>query len=86
LDKGLDALFTAARNAYFGERKFIDKRKFDARTAKVLLLLLLARVDGKSPVEYLPPEKQDKVRRFVLPQLSRSDITLTEIQHSWSHL
>ena len=85
-DKGLGALFTAARNAYFSERNLDDERLFDARTARVVLLLLLARVDGKSPVEYLPAEKQDKVRRFVLPQLSRTDISLTEIQHAWSHL
>ena len=85
-DKGLDALFTAVCEAYFAERKLPDERVFDARTAKTLLLLLLARVDGKSPVEYLPPEKQDKVRGFVLPQLSRTDISLAEIQSAWTHL
>jgi aminoglycoside phosphotransferase (APT) family kinase protein len=36
-----------------------------ARTPRLLRWLLLARVDGKSPVEYLSPEKQAFVRHFV---------------------
>jgi hypothetical protein len=37
---------------------------FEASTARHLGLLLLARVDGKSPVEYLTDEKRrDQVRR-----------------------
>jgi aminoglycoside phosphotransferase (APT) family kinase protein len=85
-DKGLCALFTAARTAYFGERKHADEKAFDERTARVLLLLLLARVDGKSPVEYLPPDKQEKVRQFVLPQLGQSRASLTDIQTAWFQL
>jgi aminoglycoside phosphotransferase (APT) family kinase protein len=83
VDKGLGALFMATRNAYFEERKIADDRAFDVRTARILLLLLLARVDGKSPVEYLPPDKQNKVRQFVLPQLCPACVTLAEIQTAW---
>jgi len=85
-DKGLKTLFTSAQKAYFGERNLADEREFDNRTARILLLLLLARVDGKSPVEYLSPDQQDKVRRFVLPHLARADLTLVEIQAAWFHL
>jgi hypothetical protein len=76
-------MFSAARNAYLSERNLTDERAFDARTAGVLLLLLLARVDGKSPVEYLPREKQDKVRQFVLPRLNATDLSLSDIQTPW---
>ncbi|MCC6354924.1 MAG: phosphotransferase [Verrucomicrobiae bacterium] len=38
----------------------------DARTARQLLMQMLARIDGKSPVEYLTQEaKRDAVRAFV---------------------
>lgn len=38
----------------------------DARTARLLLMQMLARIDGKSPVEYLTDEKKrDAVRAFV---------------------
>ena len=38
----------------------------ECRTARLLAMLLLARIDGKSPVEYLAPEKRDFVRRTAL--------------------
>ncbi len=36
----------------------------ETRTARLLPMLLLARVDGKSPVEYLNPLQQEKIRGF----------------------
>lgn len=36
----------------------------EARVARLLPMLLLARVDGKSPVEYLLPPQQNHVRQF----------------------
>lgn len=36
----------------------------ETRVARLLPMLMLARVDGKSPVEYLDPEKQNRVRKF----------------------
>lgn len=41
-----------------------------SRTSRLILMLLLARVDGKSPVEYLKSEDQQRIRDFtyrVLP-------------------
>ena len=81
---GISAMFTAAREAYIGgERSLPDQQDFDVRTAGVLLLLMLARVDGKSPVEYLPPEIQERVREFVLPRLETKDLSLTDLQTAW---
>jgi hypothetical protein len=34
-------------------------------------MLLLARVDGKSPVEYLDQARQEVVRSFTIPMLQR---------------
>ena len=40
-----------------------------SRVGRLLLMLLLARVDGKSPVEYLDAVRQDFVRQFVQKEL-----------------
>ncbi len=52
----------------------------EQRTVKLLLCLLLARVHGKSPAEYLSAEQRDLVTRFILSHLSQppSLATLTE--------
>ncbi|GAA3732347.1 aminoglycoside phosphotransferase family protein [Leifsonia bigeumensis] len=47
----------------------LDDRELALHTA----CLLLARVDGKSPVEYLGPEGQDRVRSLAIDTLTRSD-------------
>lgn len=39
------------------------------RALRLVLLLMLARVDGKSPVEYLRSEKQERVRAFCRPRI-----------------
>ncbi len=39
------------------------------RAATLLPALMLARVDGKSPVEYLAPPQQELVRAFATARL-----------------
>lgn len=39
----------------------------EARTTVLLPILFLARVDGKSPVEYLDAAEQDRVRQLAIP-------------------
>ena len=63
-------------------------RQYDApgltqRVGRLLLLLLLARVDGKSPVEYLTASKQQFIQRFVAAQLSAGRFSLDEIAKLW---
>jgi aminoglycoside phosphotransferase (APT) family kinase protein len=56
--------------------------EIEARTAALLPALLLARVDGKSPVEYLTPQNKEVVRtvaRELLPAAS----TLGQIRDAW---
>ena len=57
---------TAARlwAAYRPHVDWEDAGRLEARTAALLPALMLARVDGKSPVEYLAPAAQAEVRRL----------------------
>ena len=54
-----------AWQSYFDHIRHIDKGKLGERSAKLWLMLLLARVDGKSPVEYLNARQKVFVRNFV---------------------
>jgi Ser/Thr protein kinase RdoA (MazF antagonist) len=83
---GLGRLVEQAMGAYCLERRLPEnkQREFDRRTARLLPLLLLARIDGKSPVEYLHgEEKKDFVRRFVAAVLPVPDLSLAELSGRW---
>ncbi|WGF88548.1 phosphotransferase family protein [Marinivivus vitaminiproducens] len=61
--EGYLACFASMAGAYRRHVDWEDPAALDARTASLLPALLLARVDGKSPVEYLVDEaKQQAVR------------------------
>jgi aminoglycoside phosphotransferase (APT) family kinase protein len=61
---GFLACFDALSQAYLAGVDWEDPASLEARAAALLAGLLLARVDGKSPVEYLETEAQrDVVRR-----------------------
>jgi aminoglycoside phosphotransferase (APT) family kinase protein len=55
----------------------------EERTVRLLLCLLLARVHGKSPVEYLNESQQARVTRFVLTHLPNPPL-LTALTASWT--
>ncbi len=57
----------------------------DARTAALLPGLMLARIDGKSPVEYIA-DAHDKalVRTFARAHLARAAPALEQLVHAWS--
>lgn len=57
--------------------------ELEARTSRLLLMLLLARVDGKSPVEYLDPIRQNLVRRFVQHELPAEPASLAALADAW---
>ena len=54
------------------------------RTAHLLAALLLARVDGKSPVEYLGDAERDLVRRFSVPLIAVPARSPAAIQRAWA--
>lgn len=55
----------------------------EIRAARLLLMLLLARVDGKSPVEYLDAGRRQFVREFVPRELRTESRSLDRIVPTW---
>jgi aminoglycoside phosphotransferase (APT) family kinase protein len=55
----------------------------EQRTASLLPALLLARVDGKSPVEYLDVDAQNIVRRVAWPLVALPPSSLQEVRAAW---
>ncbi|MBN8420493.1 MAG: aminoglycoside phosphotransferase family protein [Verrucomicrobia bacterium] len=55
----------------------------EKNTVKLLLCLLLARVHGKSPAEYLSAEQRDVVTRFVLTHLPQPP-PLAALTEAWA--
>jgi len=83
-DVGLQKMVDILIGEYYDERNMGNTQDFDSRTGRLLLMLLLARIDGKSPVEYLTDDhKKDFVRRFVSSRLSAPMFTLDEVAHAW---
>ena len=84
---GLEMLFNAAIESYFSnsqQRSGSLDGELDRRTARLLLTLLLARIDGKSPVEYLTAaEKNVFVREFVSEILPGFSGGLRELGSLW---
>lgn len=57
--------------------------ELEVRVGRLLLMLLLARVDGKSPVEYLDPARQDFVRQFVRAALHSEQTSIGTVADAW---
>jgi aminoglycoside phosphotransferase (APT) family kinase protein len=76
--------FDALRNAYREGIDWEDQAVLEQRAACLLPGLLLARVDGKSPVEYLHADEQkDRVRDFARRFLLSPPGTLAELGQAW---
>ncbi|MDX3312237.1 phosphotransferase family protein [Streptomyces sp. NPDC054884] len=62
-----------------------DLSRLESRAASLLPALLLARVDGKSPVEYLTDERRRDFVRTVASALLRAPAhTVTEVLDAWA--
>jgi aminoglycoside phosphotransferase (APT) family kinase protein len=55
----------------------------EANVSRLLPMLMLARVDGKSPVEYLGESQQERVRRFAVSRLQCGSVSLSELTEEW---
>ena len=53
--------------------------KIDGRAARLVPMLMLARVDGKSPAEYLTDAHRSAIRTFIPPLIQSPPATLTEL-------
>jgi aminoglycoside phosphotransferase (APT) family kinase protein len=57
----------------------------EERVYRLLPMLMLARVDGKSPLEYLTDEsKRERVRRFVSRRLSAGEVNAPDFLRDWN--
>lgn len=63
-------------SAYAAEIDWDAPGDIEARTAELLPALMLARIDGKSPVEYLSEEDRELTRKLSLSLLDDSDASI----------
>ncbi len=79
------ACFDAAAAAYLGGVSWESPDTMEMRVARLLPGLLLARVDGKSPVEYVVAEAdRERVRRAAGPLLLRPVARLDAVRAAWA--
>ena len=77
--------FRRLKDAYLSGVAWEAPADVEARAAALLPALLLARVDGKSPVEYLTGgAEKDGVRRFAIPFIVQPVSRLADIIGPWS--
>ena len=82
---GFLACFDALLEAYMTGVVWEPRRVFEGRVAALLPGLFLARIDGKSPVEYVTDETdKEKVRRVAVLFLLGPAATLSEMRAAWS--
>ncbi|MCP5520039.1 MAG: aminoglycoside phosphotransferase family protein [Verrucomicrobiales bacterium] len=80
----LAGLVTAFWQAYLEARVEDDDPTLEMRTVRLLPMLMLARVDGKSPAEYLTqPAKQQFVREFTRGEIGGATATLESLTRRW---
>ena len=81
---GFLGCFDSFARAYFERVTWESPLDLEERTAQLLPGLFLARVDGKSPVEYITEEKdRERVRRVAAPLLRQPPGRLTAIRNAW---
>jgi aminoglycoside phosphotransferase (APT) family kinase protein len=79
------ACFSALKDAYLGQVRWEPAGVLEARASALLPALLLARIDGKSPVEYIEKEEVKAwLRRFAIPLIRRPTTQLSDIAARWS--
>jgi 5-methylthioribose kinase len=83
VDHGLKKMAASFWRAYGAARKNGEARVIEQRLVPLLLMLLLARVDGKSPVEYLTEPKRQFIRDFVGYYLPSPPDDLAGLSEVW---
>jgi aminoglycoside phosphotransferase (APT) family kinase protein len=78
------AAFSALADAYLAGVEWESVAEIEARAAALLPALFLARVDGKSPVEYLTRESERAaVRRCAIPMIVDPPRRLKQVADAW---
>jgi Phosphotransferase enzyme family len=76
--------FDALAQTYLAGVTWEPAAALEMRAAALLPALLLARIDGKSPVEYLTLDSdKDRVRRFSIPLVIQPPTRLANIRTAW---
>jgi aminoglycoside phosphotransferase (APT) family kinase protein len=78
------ASFRAFTDAYWPHVRWEEPRALEARVATLLPGLALARIDGKSPVEYLAEPQREAVRRASMALLQAPPPSLASIASRWA--
>lgn len=82
---GFLASFEALAQAYLADVDWEASEAIEARIARLLPALLLARIDGKSPVEYITSEAdKERVRGVARPLVAAPPRRLAEIRLAWA--
>jgi Ser/Thr protein kinase RdoA (MazF antagonist) len=83
--RALASAFAALQAAYFDGASWESRSGLNLRAARLLAALLLARIDGKSPVEYLTVEKSKEfVRAQAKTFLTSAPLSLESIVDRWT--
>jgi aminoglycoside phosphotransferase (APT) family kinase protein len=78
------AAFSALAEAYLAQVEWERADDLEARAAALLPALFLARIDGKSPVEYLTRESErEGVRRTAAPLILSPPRRLMDVANAW---
>jgi 5-methylthioribose kinase len=76
--------FQGLAQTYLSQVSWENASTLERRTADLIAGMLLARVDGKSPAEYITQaDDQERVRRCARDLLQQPALTLTELQQRW---
>jgi 5-methylthioribose kinase len=78
------AAFDALANAYLERVTWERPAAFEGRAARLLPALMLGRIDGKSPVEYISADRDKaRVRGVASAFIASPAATLVEIRDAW---
>ena len=80
-----NSAFSALASAYLAAVDWENADGLEARAAALLPALFLARIDGKSPVEYLARESERAaVRRCAMPLIADPPPRLKDVAGAWA--
>ena len=78
------AAFHAMAAAYLKGAAWEPRDQLEARVARLLPALFLARADGKSPVEYITEAGKARVRRVAIPLIAAPPAHIAIVADRWS--
>jgi aminoglycoside phosphotransferase (APT) family kinase protein len=79
------ASFCALTEGYLGSVDWEERAEIEARAARLLPALLLSRIDGKSPVEYITQDAdKNRVREFARSYIKSPPALLQPLGQAWT--